>query len=179
MGAVTTRERDVWMPGAQIGFESDGQCCILHPFVKLKKMWMAFSDADPNDFRRTFRWKRPNAFKGKKKCPELDRAQIFAQCTIDMFRCVGKETEREMHLITLGPAHTLNARIEVDEELLDNWRGADGNEKALGLHFWPRTSAPERASSPLLLTRGGSDRFTIFMTRAVRLGNNALAVMMK
>ena len=120
MGAVTTRERDVRMPRAQIGFESDGQCCILNAFVKLKKMWMTFSKADPDDFRRTFRWKRSNALNGKKKCTELDRAQGFAQRTIDRFRCVGKETEREMHLITVRPAHTANARVKIDEGLLDN-----------------------------------------------------------
>ena len=74
MGAVTTRERDVRVPGTQIGFESDGQCCILHPFVKLKKMWMTFLNTDPDDFRLTFRWKRSNALKGQKKCAELDRA---------------------------------------------------------------------------------------------------------
>jgi len=125
MGAVTTCQRDVRMPRAQIGFESDSQGCILHPFVKLKKMWVTFPDADPDDFRRTFRWKCPNAFKGKKKCAELDRAQIFAQCAIHIFRHVGKETEREMHLIPLGPAHTANARVEIDEGLLNNWRRAD------------------------------------------------------
>ena len=179
MSGVTSRERDVRMPGAQIGFESDGQCRILHPLVKLKKMWMTFSNADPDDFRRTFRWKRPNALNGKKKCAELDRAQVFAQRTIDMFRDVGKEAESEMHLITLRPAHTANARVKIDEGLLDNWRRGDCDEEALGFHFLPRTSAPERASSPLLLTRGGIDRFTIFMTRAVRFGNNAFAAMMK
>jgi hypothetical protein len=119
MGAATTRERDVGMPRAQIGKESDGQCRILDPFVKLKKMWMTLSNADPDDFLGTFRWKRPNALKGKKERAELDRAQIFAQCTIDMFRYVGKETEREMHLITRGPAHTAKARVKIDEELLD------------------------------------------------------------
>ena len=179
MGAVTTRERDVRMPGAQIGFESDGKCCILHPFVKLKKMWVTFSDADPDDFRRAFRWKRPNALNGKKKCAELDYAQFFAERNIDTFRDVGKETEREMHLITLRPVHTANARVKIDEGLLDNWWRGDRNKEALGFHFLPRTSAPERASSPLLLTRGGIDRFTIFMTRAVRFGNNAFAAMMK
>ena len=179
MGAVTTSERDVRMPRAQIGFESDGQCCILHPFVKLKKMRMTFPNADPDDFRRTFRWKRPNALNGKKKCAELDRAQVFAQCNIDTFRDVGKETEREVHLLTLCPAHTANARVQIDEGLLDNWWRANRNEEALGFHFLPRTSAPVRASSPLLLTRGGSDRFTIFMTRAVRFGNRACAAMMK
>ena len=179
MGSAATRERDVRMPGAQIGFESDGKCCILHPFVKLKKMRVTFSDADPDDFRRTFRWKRPNALKGKKKCAELDRVQVFAQCTIDMFRNVGKEAESEMHLITLRPAHTANARVKIDEALLDNRRRTDRNKEALGFHFLPRTSVPEHASSPLLPTRDGIDRFTIFMTRAVRLGNNAFAAMMK
>lgn len=111
---MTTRKRNVRMPGAQIGLESGGQCCILHPFVKLKKMWMTFSDTDPDDFWRTFRWKRPNALDGKKKRAELDRAQIFAQCTIEMFRCIGKETECEMHLIARGPAHARNARIKID-----------------------------------------------------------------
>ena len=120
MGAVTTRERDVRMPGTQIGFESDGQCCILHPFVKLKKMWVNFSDADPDDFRRTFRWKRSNALKGQKKCAELDRAQFFPQREIDTFRNVGKETKGKVHLLTCGPAHTANARVKIDEGLLDN-----------------------------------------------------------
>src|SRR5258707_3092144 len=179
MGAVTTRERYVRMPGAQIGFESDGKCCILHPFVKLKKMWMTFSDADPDDFRWTFRWKGSNALKGKKKCAELDRAQVFAQCTIHIFRDVGEETEREMHLITLRPAHTANARIKIDEGLLDDRRRTDRNEEALRRHFVPRTSAADRASLPLLPTRGGIDRFTIFITRAVTFGRNACAAMMK
>src|SRR5947209_15385671 len=118
MGAVTTRKRDVRMPGTQIGFEPDSQCCILHPFVKLKKMWMTFPNTDPYDFRQTFRWKCSNALNWEKKCAELDRAQIFAQCTIEMFRNVRKETEREMHLITLGPAHAANVRVKIDEGLL-------------------------------------------------------------
>ena len=111
MSAVTTRERDVRMPRAQIGFEPDGQSRILHPFVKLKKMRMTLSNADPDDFRR----KRPNALNGKEKCAELDRAQVFAQCTIDMIRYVGKETEREMHLITRCPTHVANPRVEIDQ----------------------------------------------------------------
>jgi len=96
-----------------------------------------------------------------------------------MFRNVGKEAESEMHLITLRPAHTANARVKIDEGLLDNRRRTDRNKEALGFHFLPRTPVPERASSPLLPTRDGIDRFTIFMTRAVALGNNAFAAMMK
>src|SRR5438067_2523067 len=135
-------------------------------------MRMTLSDADPDDFRRTFRWKRPNALDRKKKCAKHDRAQFFAQRNIDTFRDVGKETEREMHLITRDPAQTANARVKVDEGLLDNHRRTNGNKEPPRFHFWPRTSAPERASSPLLLTRGGIDRFTIFMMCAVRFGNS-------
>ncbi len=120
MGAAATRERDVRMPGAQIGFESDGKCCILHPFVKLKKMGVTFSDADPDDFRRTFRWKRPNSFNGKKKYAEFDRVQFSPQRKIDTFRDVGKETKGKVHLITCGPADTANARVKIYEGLLDN-----------------------------------------------------------
>jgi len=88
--------------------------------MKLKEVRMTFSDADPDDFRRAFRWKRPNALNGKKKCAELDYAQFFAERNIDTLRDVRKETEREMHLITRGPAHTTNARVKIDEGLLDN-----------------------------------------------------------
>jgi len=117
---MTTRERDVRMPRAQIGFESDGKCRVLHPFVKLKKMRMTLPDANPDDFWRTFWWKRSNALNRKKECAELDRAQVFAQCVIHIFGDIGKETEREMHLITLRPAHTANTWIKIDEGLLDN-----------------------------------------------------------
>jgi len=115
MRTVTSCERDVRMPRTQIGFEPNGQRCILSALVKLKEMRMAFSDSDPDDFRRTFRWKRPDALDRKKKCAELDYAQFFAQRHIDTFRDVGKETEREMHLITRGPAHTANAWIKIDK----------------------------------------------------------------
>ena len=115
MGTVTPRERDVRVPRAQIGFQSDSQRGVLHTLVKLKEMWMTFSDADPDDFRRTFGWKRPNALDRKKKCAKLDCAQFFAQRKIDMFRDVGKKTERQMHLIAFRPAHTANARVKIDK----------------------------------------------------------------
>ena len=115
MGALTTRERDVRVPGTQIGFESDGQCCILHPFVKLKKMWMTFLNTDPDDFRRALWWKGSDPFNRQEKSVELDRSQVCAQVVIHAFRHVGKETERKMHLIARGPAHTTNTRIKIDK----------------------------------------------------------------
>src|SRR4051794_26290310 len=82
MSAVTTRECDVRMPRTQIGFESDGQSCILHPLVKLKKMGMTFADADPDDFRRALWWKRSDPLNRQEKSVELDRSQVCAQVMI-------------------------------------------------------------------------------------------------
>src|SRR5437867_12196221 len=96
-----------------------------------------------------------------------------------MFRNVGKEAESEMHLITLRPAHTANARVKIDEGMLDNSPRTDRNKEALGFHFLPRTSVPERDSSPHLPTRDGIDRFTIFMPRAVAFGTSAFAASTK
>ena len=80
MGIAAARERDMRMPGTQIGFKSDGQCRILHPFVKLKKMWMTFSHANPNDFHVTpaaAGRKCADAFDWKKKNAKLNRAKFF------------------------------------------------------------------------------------------------------
>src|SRR5437763_3590701 len=115
MGAVTPREGNMRMPWAQIRKESDREGCVLNALVKLKKMRMAFSNANPNDFRRTFRWKCSNALDRKKKCAELDGIQFFAERSINPLRGVGKETEREMHLITRGPTHTANPRVEIEQ----------------------------------------------------------------
>jgi len=49
-----------------------------------------------------------------------------------MFRNVGKEAESEMHLITLRPVHTANARLKIDEGLLITRRRTDRNKEALG-----------------------------------------------
>ena len=115
MGAVTTGERDVRMPGAEIGFEPDRQSCILHPFPKLKEMRMTVADADPDDFRRTFRGKCSNPLNREKKSVEFDCGQVCPQIVIDPLRNVGKETEREMHLVALGPAHAANTRVKIDK----------------------------------------------------------------
>src|SRR5438270_8112084 len=116
---MTSRERDMRVPGSQIGFEPDSQRRILHAFVKLKEMRITFPNADPNDFRRTFRRKRPDALDGQKKRAKLNRAQFFAQCKIDIFRHLGKETEGEMHLIALCRAYTAIVPVEIDKLSLD------------------------------------------------------------
>ena len=179
MSLVTSRERDVRMPGSQIGFESDRQSCILHPFVKLKKMRMTFADADPDDFRRTLRWKRSDPLDGKKEGVELDRRQVCAQVVIDPFRHVGKETKRKMHLIACSPTHAANLRIKIDKRLLDRRRRANRNKQALRLHLPRLISAPDFGSFPLWLTGGGSERLNVLIARAIKFGNSAFAAMIR
>ena len=49
---ATTRDRDVRMPWAKLRLETGGQGGFLDALVNLKKMWVCFADADPDDFRR-------------------------------------------------------------------------------------------------------------------------------
>ena len=123
------------MPGTQIGFESDGKRCVLHAFVELKQMRMTRADADPKNFRRTFRRKFAEAFDREKKRAELDRAEFFAKGKIDIFRDVGKETESEVHLIACGPPHAGNVRVKIDKELFDSGRKIDRNEETFRLQL--------------------------------------------
>lgn len=119
MGSATARERDMRMPGAQIGFDSGGQCCILHPFVKLKKMWMTFPNANPNDFHVTLGRKCADAFDRQKKSAKFNRAQFFAQRKIDIFRYIGKETERQVHLIAGDPTDAANMGTKIGQNFSD------------------------------------------------------------
>ena len=107
------------VPRSQIGFESDGQCHILHPFVKLKEMRVTFPNADPNNFHRAFGRKCPDAFDRQKEGAKLDQAKLFTQGKIDILRNIGKETEGKMHLIARSPTNTANARVKIDQTFSD------------------------------------------------------------
>src|SRR6266480_1279812 len=73
-----TRNGNVRMPWAQLWLEAGGQRRFLHALVHLKKMRMPGTDADPNDFRRTFRRKCAGARDRQKKRPKLDCAYFCA-----------------------------------------------------------------------------------------------------
>ena len=73
MGAVTSRQGEVWMPRAQIGQQSDTESGFLNALVKLKEMRVALTDSNPNDFFWSFGRKGPNAFDRQEKCAKLDR----------------------------------------------------------------------------------------------------------
>ena len=67
MSPVTSRERKVRMPRAQVRFQSDRKRRFLNPFVKLKKMRMTGTDSDPDYFRGSFWRKCSNSFDRQKK----------------------------------------------------------------------------------------------------------------
>jgi len=119
------------MPWTQVRFECDGEGSFLHAFVELKQVRMTRADTDPDNFRRTFRWKFSKAFDREKERAELDRAEFFAQGKIDIFRHIGEETESEVHLIAGGPPRSGNVRVKIDQYFFDGCREIDRNEEAL------------------------------------------------
>src|SRR6266508_3341903 len=107
-----TRESNVWMPGAKLRLEAGSERGFLHAFVNLKQMGMRLTDTDPDDFRRTLCRERSDANNGQKERAERNCAELFPQFEIDFIRDFAKETERQMHLRRVGPAHTANVRIK-------------------------------------------------------------------
>ena len=107
------------MPRSEIGDETYGEGCVLNAFVKLKKMRMARSDADPDYFHHSFRRKSSDSFNRQKKGAEFDRLEFFAQRKIDILRNVGEKPKRQVHLIASGPMNTANVRIKCGENLTD------------------------------------------------------------
>ena len=61
---AATRDRDMRMPGAKIGFELRRDCNVAHPFVQLKKMRMPATNADPDHLGPASRRKRAHADNG-------------------------------------------------------------------------------------------------------------------
>jgi hypothetical protein len=112
---AATRERDVRMEWTQIRFETNGDGRIGHALVQLKKVRMPATDADPDNFERTFRRERRDAGYRQKKSAEMNRPEFFTKFCIDIFRDVAKETEREMHLFGGGPPDTANLWIKIDK----------------------------------------------------------------
>src|SRR6266566_4279867 len=113
----TTRNRDVRMPGAQIGFEPGGYCGVVYSFVQLEQMRMSPTNTDPKYFWPAFRRKRPSTNNRQKKSAELNCTQLFTKCWIDFFRNIAKETKGEMHLHGIEPAHSLNLWVKIDKKL--------------------------------------------------------------
>jgi len=76
---AATRERDVRMPGTQIYFKPDRDRRVGHAFVKLKKVRVTRTNANPNDFRRPLWRKCSDAKDWQNESVELNHAEFFAQ----------------------------------------------------------------------------------------------------
>src|SRR5438132_11333261 len=72
-------ERDVRMPGSQIGFQTDGDSCVAYALVQLEQVRMSTTNADPNKFRRIFWRKGSHARDRQKKSAEMNQTEFFAQ----------------------------------------------------------------------------------------------------
>ena len=112
-----TRNGYVWMPGAKLRLETGSERGLLHALVNLKQVRVRLTDANPNNFRRTFCRKRSDANNGQKESAKLDHAEFFSQCKIGFIRDFTEETERQMHLRRIGPVHATDMRIKGCKQL--------------------------------------------------------------
>jgi len=114
---AAARDRNVRVPRSKLWLEPGSERGFLHALVNLKQVRMRLPDADPDNFRSAFCRKCPDANNRQKECAELDRAEFFPQPEIDVARHMAKETERQMHLSRVDPAHTANVRINTFKQL--------------------------------------------------------------
>ena len=143
-GHVTAaRDRYVRMPRSKLRLEPGSERGFLHALVNLEQMRMRLPDADADNFRTALCGKGSDANNRQKEGAELDRVELFAQRQIDVVRHIAKETERQMHLSRVDPAHTANVRINTCKQLTRWLRQIDRNEEALSHNL----KTPARASS--------------------------------
>jgi hypothetical protein len=140
---AAARDRNVRMPRFKLWFEPGSERGFLDALVNLEQMRMRLPDADPDDFRGALCGKSSDADNGQKESAELDRTEFFPQRKIDVVRHIAKETERQMYLSRVDPAHTANVRINTCKQLTRWLRQIDRNEEALSHNL----KRPERASS--------------------------------
>ena len=112
---ATARESNMRMPRSQIGRESHRKCCVLDTFVKLKKMRMTSTDADPNNLDHAFERKCSDSFNRQEESAKFNGLEFCAQGKIHFLPNVRKETEREMQLIPNRPVDAANAGIKIDQ----------------------------------------------------------------
>jgi len=79
VNVAATRECDVRMPGTQIYFKPHRDRRVAHAFVKLKKVRVTGTNANPNDFRRPLWRKCSDAKDWQNEGVKLNRAEFFAQ----------------------------------------------------------------------------------------------------
>ena len=111
------RECNMRMPRTKFRLETSSERGFLHSLVNLKQVRVRLADADPDNFRHPVCRERSDANNRQKKGAELDRAEFFAQRRIDIVWNIIEETERQVHLSSVTPAHPANVRIKIREQL--------------------------------------------------------------
>ena len=105
------------MPRTKFRLETSSERGFLHSLVNLKQVRVRLADADPDNFRSALCRERSDANNGQKEGAEFNYAEFFSQREIDFIRNIAVETERQMHLRGIGPAHTANVRINGCKQL--------------------------------------------------------------
>ena len=111
------RECNMRMPRTKFRLETSSERGFLHSLVNLKQVRVRLADADPDNFRSALCRERSDANNGQKEGAEFNYAEFFSQREIDFIRNIAVETERQMHLCGIGPAHTANVRINGCKQL--------------------------------------------------------------
>ena len=114
---AAARNGDVRMPRTKFRLETSSERGFLHSLVNLKQVRVRLADADPDNFRSALCRERSDANNGQKEGAEFNYAEFFSQREIDFIRNIAVETERQMHLRGIGPAHTANVRIKIGKQL--------------------------------------------------------------
>src|SRR5438034_8974979 len=112
-----SRNGNVRMPRAQIRLQPGNERGFLHAFVDLKQMRVCVADPNPDNFRSAFCRKCSDIANRQEECAKLDRAELFAQRGIDIDWNIIEETERQVHLSRVSPAHAANMRIKTCKQL--------------------------------------------------------------
>jgi len=109
---AATGDSNVRMPGTKLRLDASGERRFLHALVDLEQMRVRLADADPDNFWRSFCGKCSDTNNRQKERAKLNCAEFFVQRKTDIVRHITEETERQVHLSRVDPAHPANLRIK-------------------------------------------------------------------
>ena len=109
---AAARNGDVRMPRTKFRLETSSERGFLHSLVNLKQVRVRLADADPDNFWRSFCGKCSDPNNRQKERAKLNCAEFFVQRKTDIVRHITEETERQVHLSRVDPAHPANLRIK-------------------------------------------------------------------
>ena len=162
-----TRKRDVGMPRAQIGFQSDGERGFLHSLVKLKQMRMARADANPDYFHNALcGGKVPRARKREGKRREIQSRPVLSRKReLALPRVTsGKNPKGEMDLVVCGPANAANS-VDLDRSRSARMDcgGSIETKSRVNFTFRPESARPALRRISVLTDRPGNGRCKVIL----------------